>query len=56
MDKEHIAVYLPTPLIAQVDTLAHSELRSRANTVRLLVTEGLRSREVGAQDEGSRDD
>jgi hypothetical protein len=51
-----VAVHLPRPLVERVDALAADELRSRANTVRVLVSEGLRRREAGAQDEGSRDD
>lgn len=47
---------LPAELAEQVDAAARDEMRSRSNLVRLLVHEGLRRREVGAQDEGSRDD
>jgi metal-responsive CopG/Arc/MetJ family transcriptional regulator len=45
MEKEHIAVYLPTPLVARVDGVASSEMRSRANTVRWLVKQALQRRE-----------
>jgi metal-responsive CopG/Arc/MetJ family transcriptional regulator len=54
MEKEHIAVYLPTPLVARIDTVASDELRSRANTVRWLVEQALQRREpveVGTRDE-----
>jgi metal-responsive CopG/Arc/MetJ family transcriptional regulator len=46
MEKEHIAIYLPTPLVARIDTVASSELRSRANTTRWLVEQALRQREA----------
>jgi metal-responsive CopG/Arc/MetJ family transcriptional regulator len=53
---ENVAVHLPRQLVAQVDEAARDEMRSRSNLVRVLVSEGLRRREAGAQDEGSRDD
>ena len=46
-----VAVHLPRPLIERVDAVATDELRSRANTVRWLVDEALRRREIGAEDD-----
>jgi metal-responsive CopG/Arc/MetJ family transcriptional regulator len=48
---ENVAVHLPRQLVEQVDEAARDEMRSRSNLVRVLVSEGLRRREVGAQDE-----
>jgi metal-responsive CopG/Arc/MetJ family transcriptional regulator len=39
-----VAVHLPRDLAERVDVLAADELRTRANTVRWLVTEGLERR------------
>jgi hypothetical protein len=44
-EKDHIAVFLPTPLVARIDTVAVGEMRSRANATRWLVEQALCQRE-----------
>ena len=51
---DNVAVHIPRDLAAEVDEAARGEMRSRSNYVRLLVSEGLRRREAGAQEVGSR--
>jgi metal-responsive CopG/Arc/MetJ family transcriptional regulator len=53
MEKDFVAVYLPEPLIRQVDQVAKDELRSRANTVRWMLTEALQRREPAEPREAS---
>jgi hypothetical protein len=45
VEQEQVAVHLPRSLIEQVDVVARDELRSRAGTVRWLISEQLRQRE-----------
>ena len=44
-EREHIPVYLPTPLVAKIDGVASSEMSSRTNATAWLLTQALRSRE-----------
>jgi hypothetical protein len=46
MEKQHIPVYLPTPLVAKIDGVAHAEMRTRTNATAWLVAQALRSREL----------
>ena len=43
------AVHLPPELVRRVDERADAEMRSRANLVRVLVTEGLERRREPAE-------
>jgi hypothetical protein len=43
---KHIPVYLPTPLVAKIDGVAHAEMRTRTNATAWLVAQALRSREL----------
>ena len=45
MDKQHIPIYVPTPLVAKIDAIAHDEMRSRTNATAWLLSQALRSRE-----------
>jgi hypothetical protein len=45
---------MPTEMVRELDQLAESEYRTRANQIRLLVREGLRTRSVAPV--GERDD
>jgi hypothetical protein len=45
VEKQHIPVYLPTPLVAKIDGVAHAEMRTRTNATAWLLTQALRSRE-----------
>jgi hypothetical protein len=45
MEREHTAVYLPSPLVAKIDEVAHVEMRSRTNATAWLLSQALRSRE-----------
>jgi metal-responsive CopG/Arc/MetJ family transcriptional regulator len=40
-----VAVHLPPELVRQVDAVARDELRSRANTVKWLLSQALEQRE-----------
>jgi hypothetical protein len=46
MEKEHIAIYLPTPLVARIDGVAHAEMRSRTNATAWLLAQALQHREA----------
>lgn len=46
MERDFVPVYLPGPLIDQVDVIARDELRSRANTVRWLLSDALQRRQA----------
>jgi metal-responsive CopG/Arc/MetJ family transcriptional regulator len=41
MEKATVAVELPKDLVERIDLVAHREMRSRANTVKVLITEAL---------------
>jgi metal-responsive CopG/Arc/MetJ family transcriptional regulator len=47
-----VVVHLPKPLVERVDAVASDEFRFRANAVQVLVSEALRRREAGAQEDG----
>jgi len=45
MERQHIPIYVPTPLVAKIDAIAHDEMRSRTNATAWLLSQALRSRE-----------
>jgi hypothetical protein len=45
MDKQHIPIYVPAPLVERIDAVASAEMRSRSNTTRWLLSQALEQRE-----------
>jgi hypothetical protein len=46
MERQHIPIYVPVQIVAQVDRIAHDEMRSRTNATAWLLSQALRSREL----------